>query len=83
MNDLGLDEPIKESEKTVERDREEEEEAEFDDEQTFLDPRLALSDYAYGVENANVIIIVAGGLLRRPFLCSRYAPRVLPWSGHY
>ena len=64
MNDPGLEEPLNETQKRVERDRKEEEDFEQEEEQTFLNPRSnpqCLPSQNFSLKSS---VTVDGGLLR-------------------
>ncbi|KAL9640873.1 MAG: hypothetical protein Q9164_000031 [Protoblastenia rupestris] len=69
MNDPGLKEPINETSANLEDDRRQESEAEFEDEQAFLNPRSLKSQPPQG-RSILIQLTVAGGSPLLPFLCS-------------
>ena len=77
MNDPGLEEPLNETQKRVERDRKEEEDFEQDEEQTFLNPRSNLQCLPIQIFLLKSSVTVDGGSLRQHSLCLLYVRKVI------
>ena len=76
MNDPGLEEPLNETQKRVERERKEEEDFEQEEEQTFLNPRSNPTCLSFQNFSLKSSVTVDGGLLRRHFPCLLYVRKV-------
>ena len=77
MNDPGLDEPVNETQKRLDRESKEEEEFEQEEEQTFLNPRSNLQCLPFQNWSLNSSVTVDGGLLRQHFPCLLYAEKAI------
>ncbi len=72
MNDPGLDEPIQKTSNKVEGEHRADEDAEREDEQAFLNPRLNNIHHSSKVQWILMCSIVDGGLLLLRFHCLLY-----------
>ena len=77
MNDPGLEEPLNETQKRVERERKEEEDFEQEEEQTFLNPRSNLQCLPTQNFLLKSFVTVDGGLLRQHSLCLLYVRKAM------